>query len=399
VNSITAQRLWTRDFTIITLENFLVAVNFWLMMTVVSKFAADSFGSSTALAGFATSIFIVGAVAGRLACGKWVHRVGQIRTLYAGVLVTLALTLAYFAAANIALLLLIRFVHGVAFGISHIAAGTIVAGVVPRERYGEGIGYFTLGQIAATAFGPFIGLLLIQQAGFDYVIVACAVAAAAGVAILPFLSVGNLRLTAEQAAETRGFRVSSYIEPRALPIALVALLIYLCYASVISFLALYSEQNRLLGTATFFFLVFAAVMFVTRPFVGRGFDRKGENWVMYPAIPIFAAGFGILSQARSAYLLLLAATVMGLGFGAIQTSGQAIAIKVAPAHRSGLATSTFYTFADVGAGIGPLLCGLLVPITGYSGMYIAVAAVAAGCLVLYYSLYGRHANKDCKTCV
>ena len=69
---------------------------------------------------------------------------------------------------------------------------------------------------------------------------------------------------------------------------------------------------------------------------------------------------------------------------------------MAPAHRSGLATSTFYTFADVGAGIGPLLCGLLVPVAGYSGMYITVAAVAAGCLVLYYSLYGRHANKDCR---
>ena len=54
-----------QDFTIITLENFLIAVNFWLLMTCL-KFAADHFGSPTALAGFATSIFIVGAIAGGL---------------------------------------------------------------------------------------------------------------------------------------------------------------------------------------------------------------------------------------------------------------------------------------------------------------------------------------------
>jgi MFS family permease len=89
-----AGRLWTRGFVIITLENFLVAINFWLMMTVVSKFATDRFGSSAALAGFASSIFIVGAVVGRPVCGKWVHRIGQTKTLYVGLALSLALSLA-----------------------------------------------------------------------------------------------------------------------------------------------------------------------------------------------------------------------------------------------------------------------------------------------------------------
>ena len=75
-------------------------------------------------------------------------------------------------------------------------------------------------------------------------------------------------------------------------------MVYLCYASVISFLALYTEEIRLVGAATFFFIVCAAVMFVTRPFVGRRFDAKGENSVMYPAIPCFALGLALLSQAR-----------------------------------------------------------------------------------------------------
>lgn len=387
----TAQKLLNKDFVVITLENFLIAVNFWLLMTVVSKFATDRFGVSTALAGFSVGIFIIGSVIGRMLCGKWIHRVGQVRTIYCGVLVTLVLTLAYFAAVSTGLLLLVRFLHGVAFGATHVAAGTIVAGVVPKERYGEGIGYFTLGQTIATGVGPFVGLLLMRHGTFTSVIIACAVASTLGLAILPLLSVKDVELTAEQVQETRGFKLSSYVEPKAAPVALIAMVVYLCYASVISFLALYAEEIDLIGAAGVFFVVYATAVLVTRPLVGRRFDARGENAVMYPAIPVYALGLAIVSQARHSFVLLLAAVVMGLGFGAIQAGGQAAVIKVSPPHRMGLATSTFYTFADVGAGIGPLLCGLLIPLTGYRGMYVVVAAVAAGCLVLYYALYGRRA--------
>jgi MFS family permease len=377
------QRLWTKAFVVITFENLLVAVNFWLLMAVVSKHAADQFAVSTAVAGFATSIFIVGSIAGRLLCGRWIHRIGQTRMLYVGVALSLVFTLLYFVANSVGVLLVVRLLHGAAFGAAHVATSTIVAGVVPRERYGQGIGYFTLSQIIATAIGPFIGLRLILHGSFAWVIIACSAALAVGLAVLPLLNVKDLALTVEQATEIKGFKLKSYIEPKAVPIALVALLIYLCYASVISFLALYSEQIKLVGAAGFFFVVYAAVMFLSRPLVGRWFDARGENSVLYLAIPIFAAGLAVLSQARQGVMLLAAAAIMGLGFGAIQSTGQATAI-----------TSTFYTFADIGAGVGPLLCGLLVPVAGYRGMYVAVALVAVGCLLMYYGLYGRRAVSD-----
>ena len=214
-------------------------------------------------------------------------------------------------------------------------------------------------------------------------IIGCSIASALGLAILPLLGVKDLQLTAEQVVETKGFSVRSYIEPKAIPVALVALLVYLCYASVISFLALYTEDIRLVETAGYFFIVFAAAMFITRPLVGRRFDARGEDSVLYPAMAIFALGLAIFSQARQGYMLLAAAAVMGAGFGAVQSTGQAAAVKVTPPHRTGLAMSTFYTFADIGAGVGPLLCGLLIPFAGYRGMYAAVAAVAGACLFIY----------------
>ena len=55
----------------------------------------------------------------------------------------------------------------------------------------------------------------------------------------------------------------------------------------------------------------------------------------------------------------------------------------------GQGTSTFYIFGDTGLGLGPLLCGLLIPLVGYRWMYGVMAAVAVLSLVLYHALHGR----------
>jgi MFS family permease len=198
-------------------------------------------------------------------------------------------------------------------------------------------------------------------------------------------------LTAEQLTETTGFKLSNYIEPRTVPVGLALMLSWLCYSSVSSFLALYSEKIGLTAAAGVFFIVYAVVVFFTRPIVGRRFDAKGENSVMYAATVVFALGLAILAVATHGSVLLLSAAVMGLGFGTIQACGRALMIKVTPLHRMGQATSTFYLFGDTGLGIGPLLCGLLIPLTGYRGMYGIMAAVAAASVVLYHALHGRHA--------
>ena len=62
---------------------------------------------------------------------------------------------------------------------------------------------------------------------------------------------------------------------------------------------------------------------------------------MYPAILSFAIGMVLLSQAHHGLTLLLSAVFVGLGYGTTQSSAQALAIKRSPAHRIGLATSTF----------------------------------------------------------
>jgi MFS family permease len=382
-------RLWTKDFLILALVNFFVALNFYLLLVIISVFAMESLHSSPGQAGLASGIFVIGAVIARLFAGKWIERIGRKNMLYLALILSLVMSLAYFGISSIIFLLIVRFLHGAGFGIASMAAMTIIASIVPKERCGEVLGYFTLSVTFASAIGPFLSMFISQHSGFVMIFVACAVSAALSLATVLFLSVAEIQLTPEQLERTKGFNFESFFELKAIPISIVCGIIYLCYSSILSFLAAYAKEIHLAGPASLFFIFLALAVSVSRPFAGRLLDSKGDNSTMYPGILIFVTGVATLSQAHDGYTLLAAGALIGVGWGSVQSSGQAISVKVTPPHRTGLATSTFFIFIDVGTGIGCFIFGLFIPFTGYRGIYIAAAILAFACMFLYYALHGK----------
>ena len=148
---------------------------------------------------------------------------------------------------------------------------------------------------------------------------------------------------------------------------------------------------HLVTASSFFFIVFAVVTFVTRPFTGKIYDHFGENKVMYPVLLSFAIGLAILSIVSSPfyyyYLQHLLALVMEPSFQL-----HAIAIQQSPTSKMGLATSTFYIFVDFGAGMGPFILGLLIPFMGYRYLYLAMAGLIIIAMILYFFVHGRYQN-------
>ena len=266
-------RLWTNDFVVVFVENFIAALNFYLLMIVMSGYAMSKFNSSPGEAGFSASIFIIGGLIARLFVGKWIGQIGHKKTLYVGVILNLIMTLLYFRVNNIRLLFAVRFLHGMGFGITTTAAATIVANIIPMERKGEGIAYFGLSQILATAIGPFLGMLISQHGSFVIIFATCAVASAISLVILPFLSsLHEIKLTKEQLEKMKEFKFNNFFEPRVIPISVVGMFIFSCYSSVVSFLEVYSKEIHLVDAASFFFIVYATVILVSRPIIGRLFD-------------------------------------------------------------------------------------------------------------------------------
>src|SRR5699024_2116149 len=120
---------------------------------------------------------------------------------------------------------------------------------------------------------------------------------------------------------------------------------------------------------SFFFLIYAVIVLLTRPSTGRVMDKKGENIIIYPSLVLFAIGMLLYSQAQVGYLILISALFVGLGYGNFNSIAQTIAIKLTAKERVGLATSTYFIFFDLGLGIGPYIFGYFISIIGYRGVF------------------------------
>ncbi|WP_065410209.1 MFS transporter [Pseudobacillus wudalianchiensis] len=381
-------KLWTKDFIVVSSINFFLTLIFYLLMVTIAVYAVAEFHATTSEAGLVTGIFIIGTLIGRLFIGRMIDSIGRKRTLFIGLILFTLTTALYFVNLGISFLLLNRFVHGLTLGIASTATGTIVAQIIPATRKGEGIGYYTMSATLATAIGPFIGLFMSQHTTFPVIFSFCLALGIVSLAVAFFVNVPPFESTVK-AADIKGFKLSSFVEPRALPIAFVTLVVAFCYSSVLSFINFYAMEINLVEAASFFFIVYAVAVLISRPFTGRLMDMRGANYVMYPAFLLFGAGMLLLSTAGHGFALLAAGFLIGLGFGNMQSSTQAIAVKLTPPHRMGLATSTFFIFLDAGLGFGPYVLGLVIPHTGYSALYMILGIAVLAFSVLYYFLYGR----------
>ena len=384
----TRERLWTKDFILLFAINFFLTFIFYLLMVTMAVYAVQEFDASTSVAGLVAGIFIIGEIISRFFIGMKIDTIGRKKVLMIGLVLLTFITPLYFFNLGIFVLIITRFFHGVAIGFAGTATGTVVAQMIPRTRKGEGIGYFSMSIALAAAFGPFIGLYLSQYVSYQVIFTFCLVLGLISLVIAFFLVIPDVEKQPE-GNEIRGFQLANFVEPRALPIALITLLVAFCYSSVLSYINFYAVERDLVEAASLYFIVYSIVILLSRPFTGRLMDAKGANYVMYPAFFLFAAGMMVLSTATTSLSFLLAAMLIGLGFGNIQSCAQAIAVKLTAPHRMGFATSTYFNALDGGLGVGPFLIGFIIPFIGYSTLYSLLGFFILLTAIPYYFLHGR----------
>lgn len=381
------EKLWTKDFTMVSIVNYLLTLTFYLLIVIIGSHAVQTYDASLSEVGLVTGLFVVGTLLGRLFTGRAIDRVGRKKTLIVGLVLFTLATLLYFIQVGIVFLIFTRFVHGMMLGIASTGAGTIVAQVLPPTRRAEGIGYYSTGATLATAIGPFVGMFMMKVASSTMIFALCLMVGIVALLLASFLQVPLLEMKKEMPKS--GWKFSSFVEVNAVPISMITLIIATGYAGLLSFFNLYAAEADLGQAASVFFVVYALAILFSRPFMGPLIDAKGANIVMYPTFVLYGGGMILLGLAQNSMMLLTAAVIIGLGFGNMQSSIQAIAIQVTPPQRIGLATSTFYIFMDAGLGFGPYVLGFIVGATGYRGLYLLAGTVIILAAFLYYFLHGK----------
>ena len=376
-------RIWTRDFVFVCLANFFVFLGFQMTLPTLPLFLKE-LGGNDQLVGLIVGIFTFSALLLRPYAGHALESKGRGFVYKTGLVVFVLSIASYSFISSILFLFLLRIIQGMGWGFSTTAGGTIATDIVPPKRRGEGLGYFGLSGNVALALGPTLGLTLVGVISFPQLFLICA---ALGLIALLFAS--QIRYKKAEEAEKRASKLKFDIfEKTAVKPSLLLFFITATFGGIATFLPIYAIEKNIAGIELYF-LLYAAFLMISRTFAGRIYDRKGHLYVFLPgALSIFIAML-MLAWLPNTAVLLIAASLYGLGFGSVQPALQAWSVENAPANRRGMANATFFSFFDLGIGLGAILFGQMAFIFGYASIYAASAGSVAMSIIIYILLYIR----------
>ncbi|WP_236006260.1 MFS transporter [Paradesulfitobacterium ferrireducens] len=373
------QPLWTKDFILITLANFFIFLGFQMLLPVLPVYATK-LGGTDASAGLVVGVFTLSAVLMRPIAGRLLDQHGRKGVYLSGLVLFLLSVIAYHWVPTVLILLVLRFIHGFGWGAASTASGTIASDIIPKARLGEGMGFFGLTNSLSMALAPALGLSIMKWSGFDTVFIISTTAV-----IMTILLAFPIKYhTPDRGASPQK---SNMFEKAALLPGVVILFVTMTYGSVVAFIALYAD-SRGVQNIGLFFTVYAIALMVSRPAFGRLADRKGYSAAIIPGMLGVLATMLILYFSASLSAFLAAAVIYGLGFGAVQPSLQAMAVRTVPPFRRGSANATFMVGFDLGIGLGSMIWGAVAELTGYQAIYLW-AMVPAGIAILLYVGFGR----------
>ncbi|OCA87549.1 MFS transporter [Bacillus sp. FJAT-27225] len=380
-------KIWTRDFLLICLANFFVFLGFQMTLPTIPLFV-EQLGGNDQMIGFVVGAFTLTALLVRPFAGQFLETLGRRFVFLTGLAIFVISVGAFGYVSGFLFLFLIRFIQGAGWGFSTTASGTIATDLIPPERRGEGMGYYGLSGNLALAMGPSLGLILAGSISFKTLFLICS-----GLGLAALLLSSTIRFKqVEKSAKTTVLKWDFY-EKSALQPAVLMFFITVTFGGIAAFLPLYTAQKGI-GGIEIYFLIYALALMVTRAFAGQLYDKKGHRAVIIPGTLLILLAMVLLAWLPNEAILYTAATLYGFGFGTIQPGLQAWSIERAPKNRRGMANATFFSFFDLGIGIGSLLFGQIGHVLGYSSIYWASAVSVLFCILFYFFLLLKEGRKE-----
>lgn len=378
-------KLFSKYFIGIILINFIIFFVYYLLMVIIAFVAQNNLNATVSQAGLAAGIYVIGTLIARLVMGKQIELIGRKQVLRYSAIFYLLTTISYLFTPSIAILFIVRFLNGLAYGFISTATNTIVTAYIPDNQKGKGINYYGLSTSLAAALAPFIGMLLLNLTNFKFIIWVTIILVLIVTVCCFLFPVKNIILSEDQVNVLKSFSINGFIEKKAVFISTIAFIMGISYSTVITFLSSYSKSLDLSVAGSFFFVVYALIVTVTRPGMGQLFDTKGEKYVMYPSYIFLTIGLIILGFASNSLTLLLSGAVIGFGYGTFMSNGQAISLKLVTEDRIGISLSTYFIGLDLGLGIGPYIMGIIKSHMSYQNLYLLASILPMLCLMTYFA--------------
>jgi len=389
----TKEKLWNIGFIELIAISFLSSLSFSCIHPLVSSYAV-SFGAKIEAAATAVGIYSISAMCVRPFGGYFTDRYNKKVLLFISTLLLGISFFAYVFCKNITLLMILRIIHGVAFGINSTVNFALATKFIPKSRTGEGLGYYGVGQVIAQIIGPTIGLKIKELFGYTVLFFGSAVVVF-GAAILFFMVFSYHEAVRPADSKERAGIVKilkNLIAPECIFYAMIAGLFSMSNGIVNSFLVLLGEE-RGIANITLFFTINALFLFLLRVTIGKVLDKTSLLLVVSVSLLTGAISMSMIGMAGALPLILAAGFIKAIGHVGGQVSLQSACVKRVDESRVGVASSTYYIGADIGNGLGPIWGGKVVAAAGYSASFFTMSVVFSVGILIFVIYELLHKNK------
>ena len=397
MNKTIKPRLFTSSYWAILGANFMLFFAFYLIMPILPFYLKEIFNTPNSLIGIILACYTVAALTIRPFAGYLLDAMAR-KPLYIATFFFFVLFFGgYIVSISLFMVIIVRALQGVMFGIVTVAGNTVVIDIMPSERRGEGLGYYGLANNIAMAFGPMVGLFLHDYFSFNTIFFIAIATGTIG------LILASLVHTKQKAPVKRPpISLDRFLLIKGIPAGIALLMLSVPYGITSSYIAVYAQELNLSISSGLFFTFMAAGMMASRIFSGKLVDKGYVSQVISVGITIVLIcyfGLALCLPISLHYPSLLSpifcliALFVGIGFGTIFPAYNTLFVNLAEHNQRGTANSTYLTSWDIGIGFGLVIGGIVSQHTSFAYAYLIGGTL---CLIsaIYFTFYvGPHFNR------
>lgn len=377
-------------FTALCTVGFFARLSYALARSPVLPLFALSLGAGPEAIGFAVGISTVTGIFFKLPAGALSDIIGRKRTMLIGLVVFAVMPFTYLLVHNYGLLVIIRFIHGLATAIYGPVSMAVVADVA-GARKGEMLSWFSSITIIGNLLGAPLGGFILHHSpdasspslsDFQNAYLLSGIAGMMSLFLAINLLRGDGQGRDEKSRKEAYRRFNSGIkevmsDKRIVVTSAMEGLQNLAVGALEAFLPIYAVTRAGLNEfqAGLLWGVQVMVTIIAKPVMGRTSDRFGRKPLIVAGMVLCAGAFGVVPLLEDFASLLVAATFFGFGEAFVTSSSAALVADVCKEKHFGTAMGTFGTIFDIGHASGPVLAGVLIARYDYAWSFWVLSAL------------------------
>lgn len=373
-------RLWTSGFLKVCIANFLMACSFNLLMPSIPLYITEQLGVPQTKTGIVLASYAIAILFIRPFSGYIVDNHSRKKVMFISFICYVLIFFGYFWATTVLIFVIVRFLHGITWGLGTVSSSTLAIDLSPTERRAEGIGYYGTFTNVAMAVAPFIAIHIYNTYSFQTLLV-CAIS----MGTLGIIATSLINAPERPKVESSKISFDRFFLLPAWPIFLNQLLPCFAWGTIGPFVAQYGKEISI-PNAGIFFLFWAGGIILSRIFAGRMVDRGYIHLVNTIAMTIVGLSFLSFALIHNIIAFCISGLFIGVGFGMMFPALQTLYINMAENNRRGTANSTYLVGFDLGLALGMLVGGYISGIYSFEKLFLTSSALCFISVFIYVTI-------------